>query len=655
MAAPAKQAVLTAQKDLLRTITGCVIAIVVIHILPKSRVPHDSMRLIYTVAYFAAWGLLCVQMIWPRERYMELLYAWRFEDAPAPMERAWQRYLYSLNQMMRVLFGLTLLFLASTGLSLLSRWIPSFQALSIFYKPGWWLSMVGIVLLPFAGGFLFHELAQRYRSLNEEVSLSQNFKPRRTAELRGPESEEQAHDFRLGDKFTFRAGGVDWQWDDFYKNGIVFGQSGSGKTICVLNALVDGLLGSAAKAGVMPSGLILDPKGDFAGKIQSLCHTYRWKNNLMIIDPGDLAASMRWNPLDTPDDELELAGRFAAVLEATGMKSSDTSFWVDSAKKFFRHSVALIRLTNPPGQPPSFAQIQELATSFAAIVARTDRLDARDPRCNLCLNYFANEWIDLACETRSSIQAYVTNMLDPFLMEPYATMFSGRSTCRVSDMVDSGKILYVNMPVADKEVMARMVGTFVKLEYFREVLKRPDKKRPSFFLCDEFQVFFTTNQDKGDCDFFERSRQSNHANIIATQNLPALLRQSPKREPVTNLLGNCAVKIFLRNTDQETNEYGSQLFGQQLLGMAGAQGAPTKGRLSSFGQSMGSHDGWEMKLRPERFTTLAIPARTQAAGYCESIVHLGARPEVEKSPRTRKWPVHPIQTGSSVNERPGPC
>ena len=42
-----------------------------------------------------------------------------------------------------------------------------------------------------------------------------------------------------------------------------------------------------------------------------------------------------------------------------------------------------------------------------------------------------------------------------------------------------------------------------------------------------------------DADFFERSRQSNHANIIATQNYPALLKQAADKEStVKNLLGS---------------------------------------------------------------------------------------------------------------------
>jgi hypothetical protein len=101
--------------------------------------------------------------------------------------------------------------------------------------------------------------------------------------------------------------------------------------------------------------------------------------------------------------------------------------------------------------------------------------------------------------------------------------------------------------------MAQTVGTLLKVEYGRLVLIRGNKPRPSFFFCDEFRVFFTTDSETNDADFFERSRGSNHANIIATQNFPAMLKGGAEGHSVDNLLGNCATKIFLRNTDPQTN------------------------------------------------------------------------------------------------------
>jgi len=77
------------------------------------------------------------------------------------------------------------------------------------------------------------------------------------------------------DDLAFRAGGALWRWEDFYKNAIVFGQPGSGKTSCVLNALLEGLLASAWRTSLPPSGLILDPKGDFGDKLAALCRRLR--------------------------------------------------------------------------------------------------------------------------------------------------------------------------------------------------------------------------------------------------------------------------------------------------------------------------------------------------------------------------------------------
>jgi len=362
----------------------------------------------------------------------------------------------------------------------------------------------------------------------------------------------------------------------------------------------------------------------------------------VVIDPFDSARGIRWNPLDSEDDELEVAARFTAALQAVGMKSGDQdAFWLDSARKFIRHAIALLRIVNPEGTPPSFAQINAIAGSMKRLSEYADRVADDDPRGDQCLPFFADEWSSLAENTRSSILAYITNMIDPFLMRPYSDVFAGRSDLRISDVVDGGKIVYVYMPIADKEAMSKVICTFVKLEFFREVLKRPNKERPSLFFCDEFQAFFTTTQGKGDADFFERSRQSNHANVIATQNLPALLKAASDRESVVqNLLGNCAVKIFLRNTDDKTNEYASKLFGQQVVAMAGGGFSQGHGRQGDS-VNVSANRQYDQKVRQEEFVNLAVPSRGEGIEYAETIVHLASRGRVTKE--KLRWKVHPLR------------
>ena len=624
----------------------CLGVVLLVHLWPKGREIDDLLRLALTLAWFGAvlYGLYHVYVY--RAPYLLKLYKWRYEDGGPALERTWQRYLFSVTRAVNPLLLLLMAFVTANALDLLQQWRPLgfLEILKPLYGPLWWISIAGLLLYPVAGSYLIGEAVQRGRMLREEVETSE-FEPRALADLGQLESESRRPAVEAIAPFDFRAGGAEWFWEDFYKNAIVFGQSGTGKTVCVLNAILEGLLSSAVEADKRVGGLILDPKGDFRGKIRHLCRRYGREEDLLVLAPGAPDETIRWNPLDSDDDQLELAGRFAAVLESTGMKAGQDSFWIDSSRKFLRHAITLIRGSNEDLEHPSFADVCELAHSADRISERAERLDPEDPAFDRCLEYFAGEWSELPSETRSSIQAYLTNMIDPFLMEPYQTVLSGNSTMRIGDMIDDGKILYVYMPIADKESMSRVVCTFVKLEYYREILKRPNKDRPSFFLCDEFQSFFTLTPGKGDADFFERSRQSNHANIIATQNLPALSKVSPQKAPVMNLLGNCAVKMFLRNSDSETNQYGSQLFGERIVGMASTSASGGNRRLGGlFGGGNGGTQSANMQydaaVRTEAFAELAVPSRPDGIDFCESIVYLASRGEVRR--RKLRWKVHPL-------------
>jgi Type IV secretion-system coupling protein DNA-binding domain len=664
MKAPTRQAVLDERRRFASVFGLGLPALIAIHLAPLSRfplnAPYNGLRLLCAIAYFTALITLCRHLMGPRSRYMALLYAWRFAECPPAMEQTWRQYLYSLDSAVNALCRLAIAFLASTAMSILAAWFPFVSVFRLVYNPVWWFSFLGLILFPFAGGFLMNEAIQRGRALHEMMTIYTDYKPRSARDLdRKEESVDPPGDIK-GGRAGFRAGGEEWQWENLTKNVIVFGQTGSGKTICALNAFVDGLLASPP-CGSEPAGaLILDPKGDFRGKLEILCRGRGRENDLVILDPERPDVSLRWNPFDSPDDAYELASRFVAAMEALGMKSNDTSVWADSSRKFLKHAITLVRLTNPPGQPPSFDAIGRLVSTRDEIVARANRLDLNDASTEHCLLYFAAEWAELAPETRTSIQMHITNMIDPFLVEPYASIFSGPSTLRVAQMIDQGKIVYVDMPVADREQMARLAGTLMKLEYFREVRKRVGKKRPTFFLCDEFQRFFTTAQGKGDADEFEVTRQSNHANIIATQNLPSLLKQTSgqNRSTVDNLLGNCAVKIFLRNTDRETNQYASELFGQDLIAMPGSNtgaGHFGVGRFGfrGLGRQVSSHVQYDARLRPERLGELAIPSEADGVDYCEAIIHHAARATIDHRRRLLRLKVHPITTETHAQQSDG--
>lgn len=457
----------------------------------------------------------------------------------------------------------------------------------------------------------------------------------------------------------FQVAGFEWRFDDFVKNAIVFGQVGSGKTVCCLNTLLEGLIASFAEVPLKIAGLVLDAKGDFCGKMERLCARYGREESLYILDPSTWAHAARtrrsiaWNPLDNNEDALEIATRLIAALRLIGMElGSEGSFFLDSAKSYLRHSICLVRaaaLTPAPSIIDVYRLSQEDEETTPLYHQLIEAIGKRYPvdvpaEITDAIAYFEREYGPMADRQKSGVRGTITQLLDEFLVPPFREIFMEPSTLSIGAMIDQGAILYVRMPASERERMSRLVNTLIKLEYQRHILLRVGKERPSFLLCDEFQTFYTTGEGRGDSSFFERSRESRHANIVAVQNLPALLKLNRNAHDVKNFLGNCAVKIFLRQSEEETNRWASALFGQRsemivtTSEQAALDGSWSRRRHTSYGRATRSLP----RVPPEAFTRLPIPVKGRPdQQFAASIMHLGSRGQTEH--HELDWPVNPLR------------
>jgi type IV secretory pathway TraG/TraD family ATPase VirD4 len=535
------------------------------------------------------------------------------------------------------------------ALDVLSAW-PAFDLLRPFtriWQWGWFLGLAALVAVPFLRARQLFQAWNLHHQLREQMA-TMPFTPRTSADAEAERRRAEEPPVTVLGAERFRAGGFDWEWPDFYKNLAVFGQTGSGKTVCVLNALLDGLISSTALSPLPAAGLILDPKGDFKDKIATVMRRAGRERDLLVFDPDD-AASFRWNPFDTPDDALEVANRFGAVFEMQGGDSEEGAFFTQQAKGFMQAALTLIRIVNAPGKIPSIAQITsimgndtKLRESITAAKAMTTLSPVEVRSLAAALAYLEEVWLMLPEKTLGAIVATLSNILTPFNYPPFDELMSGRSTLSLAECIDQGKVLYVHFPIAKRRLMAQTLGTLLKVEYGRQVLIRNGKPRSSFFFCDEFQVFFTTDKETNDSDFFERSRGSNHANIIATQNRAALLKRSNEEHPIDSLLGNCATKIFLRNTEPDTNDWASELFGEQIetLVSTGRVAGTFDPRRSGASTAVSGSASFAPIVKPEEFIGLAQPSLKDGIGYADTIVHLAARAVVTRL--SLRWRVHPL-------------
>lgn len=628
-------------------LVGSLVICIVVHVVAPGFRDDDFLRMVLVILFFGCLASATWSLTKPFADYNNARYRWQYADAGPSIHQSVERYLIRINRYMATLGNVGSVGVGAIGMAVLTDW-ELFEPLSSIAGPLYWIGFGALAALPLVAVLGTGRLRQAMilrEQIEEEMQISGA--EARTSASESKEREVDAKEpVEIPGPMQFDAGGYRWNVSDFYKNAAIFGQSGTGKTLCVLNAVLDGLLGATGAAGTPASALILDPKGDFESKISALAGKHGRKKALYIVDPACPTTSMVWNPLDTDDDAQEVAGRFAAVMEILNPSGGDDAYWIDNTKRLVQNLISLLRFARPD-TPPSLVEIYEAAMSDDRVEEWgrmvSDEVYESSVEVARTFGFFKEVWFRMPTDARGTVRSFVSNMLGTFLAPPYDTLFAGRSTARIGDIIDNGGILYVNMPIADKEVMARVVSTFIKLEYYREVLKRRDKKRPSFFLCDEFQSFFTTGQNRGDADAFERTRQSNHANIVAFQNLNALFKQTDRREPVLNMLGNCATKIFLRNTEQETNEFASELFGEHIetLTDASVSVGPSGGRRgSSANTSISSSSQYSARVKKDEFAKLGVPSREDGVQFAEAIVHLASRAAVEL--KRMRWKVHPI-------------
>ena len=139
------------------------------------------------------------------------------------------------------------------------------------------------------------------------------------------------------------------------------------------------------------------------------------------------------------------------------------------------------------------------------------------------------------------------------------------------ELIESGKVIGLDFPVALNPALAKTIGTMMKIDYQRAVQLRIPRMeaetdrhyRPTVFICDEFQNFATVGGDNpvGDERFFSISRQPKCIPIVASQSVSSLKDALPN-EGFKTLMQTFRTKIFLTTADPDTARFASEICGK---------------------------------------------------------------------------------------------
>ena len=368
-----------------------------------------------------------------------------------------------------------------------------------------------------------------------------------------------------------------------YTGVAIFGAVGSGKTSACMHPFARQLLGWQAKNPERrPAALVLEVKGYF-------CHDIR----LMLVE------------LDRGEDYIELCldGRLTwNPLSATWLYSYSLAYTVAFE---FRPDPAdptryLARLDTAAITCLKEQKIEHWRERFESTTAREIRL-----RVEAVNRWYVHDWNTLDHKIRSSIVDGVSVFLSMFDLPSVARVFcppapegaavQGPAGQQPTDahetdstplaaralsgdlppldqLIESGKVLALNMPAGTNPALARAVGVMLKNAWLQSLLLRPAKMkdapgryvRPAVFICDEYQAFASVAEDdpSGDEKAFALTRQCRVIPIVATQSISSLRSVLGSGEAWRTLLQTLRTRIFLSLSDEASAEIASKLCGQ---------------------------------------------------------------------------------------------
>jgi len=360
-----------------------------------------------------------------------------------------------------------------------------------------------------------------------------------------------------------------------YQNILVTGTIGSGKTSSAMYPFLKQLLkyknyNNYSKIGM----LILDVKGNFYNQVNLFAEDLGRDDDVIVID---LTGETKYNPLDKPNLKPHiLANRLKNILLLFSENNSE-SYWLDKAEQILCEAIKLCRLYN--SGYVTFVELHKLITVPEYYQQKVDILR------NLFLNkkldnssvydllsaieFFEKEYWTLDTRTLSILKSEITritgtftsdfDILNTFCPDKSEINFNG-----FKDVIEQGKIVVLNMNIAEYRNLSKIIAAYLKLDFQSEVLSRLSKEKqnsifPVAFISDEFHEYVTVN----DADFFAQSREAKCINIIATQSYTSILNTLKDESCAKVIFQNLINKLWLRTDDLFTIEEAQKQIGKE--------------------------------------------------------------------------------------------
>jgi hypothetical protein len=365
-----------------------------------------------------------------------------------------------------------------------------------------------------------------------------------------------------------------WNLEDFCRNWLITGRTGSGKTAAGIANIMAQLFEHVPGWG----GLCIDQKGLFYRMlIKMASHFDREKDVVLLqVRPDNAPADWRppyvfnWleNPLIPGSSYAQLLTDVAQARGAVGSGGSSDHF-SQQAKLHIGTAIDALRLL---GDIPTLPEVFEFLTSPPRMNLHMGRLRVMNTAsAAVFFNHFTEKFLALAEEERSGVKSTILNILFFYQHPDIAAVFGQpRSTVDFS-LTDKGKIFCCSIPQRfDAE--RGFLNTLMKIAWYAHIKSRFNlseeglaQSNLNVLWADEGQRVVTKSElGMADHNQVDQVREAKGCAIFSTQTERSFV--PPLGKDIKNtLVDNLGNEIAFCQTNQEDAEILSKRIGERTL------------------------------------------------------------------------------------------
>ena len=357
-----------------------------------------------------------------------------------------------------------------------------------------------------------------------------------------------------------------------YQNILVTGTIGTGKTSSAMYPITEQLIKNNCLNNKKIGMLILDVKGNYYEQVKKYAEKYNRLDDLIIIE---INGKNKYNPLDKINIKPSiLANRLKIIMELFSGNTSE-SYWIDKSEQILCEAIKLCRLYN--NGYVSFEEVHNFITNKDYYDEKIELLKNRfsnnelneEEKYNLlsALSFFQKEFLSLDSRSMALLKSQITRITSPFISDyEVLNTFSPKEKCSdfsgIKDIINKGKIVVLNMNIAEYKNLSKIIAAYLKLDFQAEVLSRlsnGNNDRTVAFISDEYHEYITET----DADFYAQSREAKCINVVATQSYKSLLKTLKDEAALGVVIQNLINKIWFRTDDIFTIEEAQKQIGKE--------------------------------------------------------------------------------------------